>query len=448
MIRKASLLLAGASLGAIIAVTLTQTQFLAGSAANAASADTYRELNLFGDVFERIRSDYVETPDDAKLIESAINGMLAGLDPHSSYLSPKNFQDMQVQTSGKFGGLGIEVTMEDGVVKVVSPIDDTPAARAGILAGDLITALDGEPVEGLTLNEAVDKMRGAVDTPITLTIVRSGVDKPFDVKLVREEIVVQSVRSRQEGDVAYIRITTFNEQTFDGLKSAIEKLSADIGPDKVKGYIIDLRNDPGGLLDQAIAVSDAFLDQGEIVSTRGRHADETQRYNARAGDLAAGKPVIVLVNGGSASASEIVAGALQDHRRATILGTRSFGKGSVQTIIPLGTNGALRLTTARYFTPSGRSIQAKGISPDIEVLQELPPDLAAEMPAEPRGEASLKGHLAGEGESAGQPEESGSQAYVPPDPKDDKQLQFALDLLNGLQSNAAFPPDPNRGIPN
>lgn len=446
MIRKASLLLVGASLGAIIAVTLTQTQFLAGSAANAASADTYRELNLFGDVFERIRADYVETPDDSKLIESAINGMLAGLDPHSSYLSPKNFQDMQVQTSGKFGGLGIEVTMEDGVVKVVSPIDDTPAARAGILAGDLITALDGEPVEGLTLNEAVDKMRGAVDTPITLTIVRSGVDKPFDVKLVREEIVVQSVRSRQEGDVAYIRITTFNEQTFDGLKSAMEKLRADIGPDKIKGYIIDLRNDPGGLLDQAIAVSDAFLEQGEIVSTRGRRADETQRYNARSGDLAAGKPVIVLVNGGSASASEIVAGALQDHRRATILGTRSFGKGSVQTIIPLGTNGALRLTTARYFTPSGRSIQAKGIDPDIEVVQELPPELAAEMPAEPRGEASLKGHLSGEG--AGETEESGSQAYVPPDAKDDKQLQFALDLLNGLQSNAAFPPDPNRGIPN
>ena len=417
-----------------------------GSAANAASAHTYRELNLFGDVFERIRADYVETPDDSKLIESAINGMLAGLDPHSSYLSPKNFQDMQVQTSGKFGGLGIEVTMEDGVVKVVSPIDDTPAARAGILAGGLITALDGEPVEGLTLNEAVDKMRGAIDTPITLTIVRSGVDKPFDVKLVREEIVVQSVRSRQEGDVAYIRITTFNEQTFDGLRSAMEKLRADIGPDKIKGYIIDLRNDPGGLLDQAIAVSDAFLEQGEIVSTRGRRADETQRYNARSGDLAAGKPVIVLVNGGSASASEIVAGALQDHRRATILGTRSFGKGSVQTIIPLGTNGALRLTTARYFTPSGRSIQAKGIDPDIEVVQELPPELAAEMPAEPRGEASLKGHLSGEG--AGETEESGSQAYVPPDAKDDKQLQFALDLLNGLQSNAAFPPDPNRGIPN
>ena len=445
MIRKASLLLAGAALGALVAVTLTQTQFLTGGPANAASADTYRELNLFGDVFERIRADYVETPDESKLIESAINGMLTGLDPHSSYLSAKSFQDMQVQTSGKFGGLGIEVTMEDGIVKVVSPIDETPAARAGILAGDLITALDGEPVEGLTLNEAVDRMRGAVNTPITLTIVRTGTDKPFDVKIVREEITVQSVRSRQEGDIAYIRITTFNEQTFDGLKSAMEKLAADIGPDKIKGYIIDLRNDPGGLLDQAIAVSDAFLNQGEIVSTRGRHAEETQRYNARTGDLAAGKPVIVLVNGGSASASEIVAGALQDHRRATILGTRSFGKGSVQTIIPLGsTNGALRLTTARYFTPSGRSIQAKGIDPDIEVTQELPPEIAAEVPPEPRGEASLKGHLAGEDDT----EKSGSQAYVPPDPKDDKQLHFALDLLNGLQSNAAFPPDPNRGIPN
>jgi carboxyl-terminal processing protease len=446
MIRKATLLLAGASLGAIVAVTVTQTRFLSGSEAIAAAADTYRGLNLFGDVFERIRADYVESPDDTLLIESAINGMLTGLDPHSSYLSAKNFQDMQVQTSGKFGGLGIEVTMENGVVKVVSPIDDTPAARAGILAGDNITALDGELVEGLSLNQAVDKMRGAINTPITLTIVREGTEKPFDVKLVREEIVVQSVRSRQEGNVAYIRITTFNEQTFDGLKGAVDKLSKDIGPDKVKGFVIDLRNDPGGLLDQAIAVSDAFLDQGEIVSTRGRHADETQRYNAHSGDLTSGKPVIVLINGGSASASEIVAGALQDHRRATILGTRSFGKGSVQTIIPLGANGALRLTTARYFTPSGKSIQAKGILPDIEVIQELPPELAADVPAEPRGEASLKGHLKAGEET--EKEESGSLAYVPPDPKDDKQLKSALDLLNGLQSNAAFPPDPNRGIPN
>jgi len=446
MIRKASLLLAGVAIGAIGVVALSQSHLLPAGIANAAPADTYRELNLFGDVFERIRADYVETPDDTQLIESAINGMLAGLDPHSSYMSPKSFKDMQVQTSGKFGGLGIEVTMEDGAVKVVSPIDDTPASRAGVLAGDLITAIDGDTVQGMTLNQAVDKMRGGIGTPITLTIERKGKDKPFDVKLVRAEIVVQSVRSREEGQVGYIRITSFNEQTFDGLKNAIDKIQADIGKDKVQGYIIDLRNDPGGLLDQAIAVSDAFLNQGEIVSTRGRHADETQRYNAHAGDLIEGKPIIVLVNGGSASASEIVAGALQDHRRATILGTRSFGKGSVQTIIPLGANGALRLTTARYYTPSGASIQAKGIVPDIEVTQPLPPDLAADASqVESKGEASLKGHLAVQD---GGKEATGSSAYVPPEAKDDKQLQYALDLLRGLQTNAAFPPDPNRGIPN
>ncbi len=272
-----------------------------------------------------------------------------------------------MQTSGKFGGLGIEVTMEDGIIKVISPIDDTPASKAGILANDQIIAIDGETVQGLTLNEAVDKMRGLVDTPITLTIQRPDVEKPFDVKLVRAEITIQAVRSRAEGDVGYIRISSFSEQTFDGLKAAIEKLKAEIGADKIKGYIIDLRNNPGGLLDQSIAVSDAFLDRGEVVSTRGRRADETQRFNAHSGDLTDGKPVIMLINGGSASASEIVAGALQDHRRATIIGTRSFGKGSVQTIIPLGGNGALRLTTARYYTPSGRSIQAQGIEPDIEV---------------------------------------------------------------------------------
>jgi carboxyl-terminal processing protease len=446
IIRKASLLLVGAALGALGAVAFTQVHVLAGGIANAAPADTYRELNLFGDVFERIRADYVETPDENQLIESAINGMLTGLDPHSSYLSPKNFKDMQVQTSGKFGGLGIEVTMEDGAVKVVSPIDETPAAKAGILSGDFITALDGDPIDGMTLNQAVDKMRGPINSPITLTIQRKGTDKPFDVKLVRAEIVVQSVRSREEGQVGYIRITAFNEQTFDGLKAAIEKIQSDLGAEKVQGYVVDLRNNPGGLLDQAIAVSDAFLDRGEIVSTRGRHAEETQRYNAHSGDLAAGKPVIVLINGGSASASEIVAGALQDHRRATMIGTRSFGKGSVQTIIPLGANGALRLTTARYYTPSGASIQAKGIDPDIEVIQELPADLAAQQTTEPRGEASLKGHLSGQ--VARSDEKSGSLAYVPPDAKDDKQLNYALDLLRGLQSNAAFPPDPNRGIPN
>ncbi|MCP4380145.1 MAG: S41 family peptidase [Hyphomicrobiales bacterium] len=449
MIRKASLLLAGVAFGAVVAVTLTQTHFFSGGPANAASADTYRELNLFGDVFERIRADYVESPDEAALIESAINGMLSGLDPHSSYLSPKHFKDMQVQTTGKFGGLGIEVTMEDGVIKVVSPIDDTPAHRAGVLANDLIIALDDEPIEGLTLNEAVERMRGPIKTPILLTIKRENVDKLLEIELVREEITIHSVRSREEDDVGYVRITTFNEQTYDGLKDAIDDLNEDIGEEDVKGYVIDLRNNPGGLLDQAIAVSDAFLDRGEIVSTRSRHAEETQRYNAHIGDLADGKPVIILVNGGSASASEIVAGALQDHRRATIIGSRSFGKGSVQTIIPLGANGALRLTTARYFTPSGRSIQAKGIDPDIDVAQDLPPELAeAAGEIEPRGEADLKGHLEGEDAAAGEEEESGSLAYVPLDPEEDDQLNYALDLLNGLQVNAEFPPDPSRGIPN
>jgi carboxyl-terminal processing protease len=445
MIRKVSLVFLGAVIGAVGAFTLSQTHLLTGSSAVAAGADTYRQLNLFGDVFERVRADYVEVPDETKLIESAINGMLTALDPHSSYLSPKDAKDMQVQTSGKFGGLGIEVTLEEGVVKVVAPINDTPAARAGVLSGDLIVALDGESVQGMTLNQAVDKMRGAINTPITLTIQRPGVEKTFDLKIVRDEIVVQPVRSREEGLIGYVRISSFNEQTFDGLKAAIEKAEKDIGPDKLQGYVIDLRNNPGGLLDQAIAVSDAFLDKGEIVSTRGRHAEDTKRFNARAGDLANGKPVIVLINGGSASASEIVAGALQDHRRATVVGTRSFGKASVQTVIPLGPNGALRLTTARYYTPAGTSIQAKGIMPDIEVIQELPPELAAQQMPEPKGEASLKGHLNTEG---GGEEASGSSSYVPPDPKNDKQLNYALDLLRGLQSNAAFPPDPKKGIPN
>ncbi len=360
-------------------------------------------------------------------------------------MDPKAFQDMQVQTSGKFGGLGIEVTQQDGIIKVVSPIDDTPASKAGILANDEIIAIDGDSVQGISLNDAVDRMRGPIDSPITLTIKRPDVAKPFDVKLVRAEITIKAVRSRAEGNVAYIRISSFSEQTYDGLKAAIDKLKTEIGPDKIQGYVIDLRNNPGGLLDQSIAVSDAFLTHGEIVSTRGRRADETQRFNAHAGDLTDGKPVILLINGGTASASEIVSGALQDHRRATIIGTRSFGKGSVQTIIPLGGNGALRLTTARYYTPSGRSIQAQGIEPDIVVDQPLPPDLADQAATlMPHGEASLKGHLTQDGK----PEMKGSSAYVPPDPKDDKQLQYALDLLNGKQVNTAFPPDPNRGIPN
>ena len=307
------------------------------------------------------------SPDDAKLIETAINGMLMALDPHSSYLNPKHFRDMQVQTRGEFGGLGIEVTMENGVVKVVSPIEDTPAAKAGLQSGDLITALDKEQIQGLTLQEAVEKMRGPVNSPITLTIVRKGAEDPFDVKVVRDVIHINPVKYNAEDDVGYIRITTFNEQTTANLQKAIEDLKKEIGP-KLKGYIIDLRNNPGGLLDQAISVSDAFLDQGAIVLTKGRNLEETQRSNARPGDLTDGQKLVVLINGGSASASEIVAGALQDHQRATLVGTRSFGKGSVQTIIPLGSgNGALRLTTARYYTPSGRSIQAKGIEPEVVV---------------------------------------------------------------------------------
>ncbi len=367
MMRKTFLVLLGAAAGAALTLVAVQPRimFAGMSAKAAASTDTYRNLNLFGDVFERVRSDYVERPDDSKLVETAINGMLAGLDPHSSFMDSKSFRDMQVQTRGEFGGLGIEVTMEDGLVKVVSPIDETPAAKAGIQANDIITHLDDEAVQGLTLNQAVEKMRGPVNTKIKLRVMRKGQDKPIEISITRDIIRVRAVRSNMQGDdVAYIKLTQFNEQTTDGLKKAIADLTAQIPADKLKGFIIDLRNNPGGLLDQAISVSDVFLERGEIVSTRGRNVEETQRFNARAGDLTKGKPVIVLVNGGSASASEIVAGALQDHKRATVLGTRSFGKGSVQTIIPLGAgNGALRLTTARYYTPSGKSIQAKGIAP-------------------------------------------------------------------------------------
>ncbi len=401
-------------------LTLFVTQpraVMMGSSARAATSDTYRQLNLFGDVFERVRSDYVEKPDDSKLVESAISGMLTGLDPHSSYMDAKSFRDMQVQTRGEFGGLGIEVTMEDGLIKVVSPIDDTPASKAGIMANDIITNLDDEAVQGLTLNK----------------IIRKGQDNPIDVTLVRDNIRVRSVRARTEGDdIGYIRITTFNEQTTEGLKREIGNLTTQLG-DKLKGFVIDLRNNPGGLLEEAVTVSDTFLERGEIVSTRGRNAEETQRRAAHPGDLTKGKPVIVLINGGSASASEIVAGALQDHKRATLVGTRSFGKGSVQTIIPLGSgNGALRLTTARYFTPSGKSIQAKGIVPDIEVLQDVPDELKSRT--DTKGEASLRGHLKSEGD-----EKTGSQSYVPPDAKDDKALKMAADLLHGVKVNATAP---------
>ncbi|MGL4397124.1 MAG: S41 family peptidase [Hyphomicrobium sp.] len=426
------------------------------SATPSQNSELYRQLDLFGDVLERVRSDYVEKPDDTQLIESAINGMLSALDPHSSYMSPKNFRDMQVQTRGEFGGLGIEVTMENGVVKVVSPIDDTPASKAGLLANDLITHLDNEQISGLTLEQAVEKMRGPVNTPITLTIVRKGKDEAFDVKVTRDVIRINAVKSRVEGDVGYIKVTTFNEQTHTNMVKAFEQLNKDIGP-KLKGFVLDLRNNPGGLLDQAIAVSDDFLERGAIVLTKGRNNEETQRANARPGDITEGKKIAVLINGGSASASEIVAGALQDHKRATIIGTRSFGKGSVQTIIPLGANGAIRLTTARYYTPSNRSIQAKGIDPDIMIEEELPEDLKAKLANEkPRGEASLRGHLknpdgsdatekkdegAADAKAPEKKEEvSGSSSYVPKEPEKDTQLQYALSFLRGT---AKEPPAAN-----
>ncbi|CAN5373786.1 S41 family peptidase [soil metagenome] len=331
-------------------------------------SELYQQLNLFGDVLERIRRDYVEPVDEKTLMENAINGMLAALDPHSSYMNPKIYKDMQVQTRGEFGGLGIEVTMENGVIKVVSPIDDTPASKAGVQSGDLIFALDGEPVQGLTLQEAVEKMRGKVGTPIKISIRRTNVKDPIDLSLTRETIKVKATRFRLEGDVGYIRVTSFTEQSTSGVLDAVEKIKKEAGP-KLKGFVLDLRNNPGGLLDQAISMSDAFLDKGEIVSVKARKAEDIQRWNAKAGDVTGGLPIVVLMNGGSASASEIVAGALQDHRRAIILGTRSFGKGSVQTIMQVTGGGAIRLTTALYFTPSGRSIQKEGIKPDIEVEQ-------------------------------------------------------------------------------
>ena len=430
--RKLSLVMLGALAGAGATTFVANTGWLSGAGAIAASADTYRQLSLFGDVFEKVRTDYVEKPDEAKLIEAAVNGMLTSLDPHSSYMDSKSFRDMQVQTRGEFGGLGIEVTMEDGLIKVVTPIDDTPASKAGILTNDVITQIDEDQVQGLTLNQAVDKMRGPVNSPVKLKISRKEAKEPIEVTLNRDVIKIKPVRSRAEGgDVGYIRLTQFNEQTFDGLRSAIDKLNSDIGADKLKGYVLDLRNNPGGLLDQAVMVSDAFLDRGEIVSTRGRNPDETQRFSAKSGDLTKGKPIVVLVNGGSASASEIVAGALQDHKRATVLGTRSFGKGSVQSIIPLGGSGALRLTTARYYTPSGRSIQAKGIEPDQEILQEVPDELKGKD--ETKGEAGLKGHL----KQKDVEERGGSSAYIPPDPAKDKQLIAAFDFLRGIQKGAA-----------
>jgi carboxyl-terminal processing protease len=428
-IRNFGLVLAGAASAVVIMQAL-------GGATAATNADTYKLLNLFGDVYDRVRSDYVEKPDEQKMMEAAINGMLTSLDPHSSYMTAKEFADMNVKTRGEFGGLGIEVTMENGVVKVVSPYDGTPAAKAGILTNDLIVKIDGMEVQGITLNEAVDKMRGAVNTPITLTIVREK-REPFDVKLVRAVIKIESVKSSVEAnDIGYIRISTFNEQADDGLQKAIKDLDAKMGG-KEKGFILDLRNNPGGLLQQAIAVSDVFMEKGEVVSTRGRNADAVERYTAQKGDLTNGKPVVVLINGGSASASEIVAGALQDQKRATMIGTRSFGKGSVQTIIPLGNEGAMRLTTQRYYTPSGRSIQAKGIDADIVIEQPLPPELLGKN-VSTEGEAALRGHLANPG---GGDEGGGSSAYVPEDKTKDVQLKAAIDLLHGVKvvTNVAKP---------
>jgi carboxyl-terminal processing protease len=411
-----------------VALVVAVAFVTAGGMPQAGSSDTFRQLKLFGDVFERVRAEYVEEVTDEALIESAINGMLTALDPHSGYLDAKKYRDMQVQTKGEFGGLGIEVTMEDGLVKVVSPIDDTPADRAGIQAGDVITHINSEPVLGMSLAEAVERMRGPVDTSIALTLRRPGRDEPIDVSMARAVITISPVRWHAEGDIGYIRVTAFNEQTESNLRSAIEDLRSQLGA-SLKGVVLDLRNNPGGLLEQAVAVADVFLDRGEIVSTRGRRPDSIQRFNARRGDLIEGRPMVVLINGGSASASEIVAGALQDHDRAIVMGTPSFGKGSVQTIMPLPGHGAIRLTTARYYTPAGTSIQAKGIVPDIEVQQSRVEVIDQGVS---RREADLRGRLEndqagdatvvsdGDGEGAPQPE------------AEDYQLARAVDLLRGV----------------
>ncbi|PCJ60678.1 MAG: peptidase S41 [Rhodospirillaceae bacterium] len=386
------------------------------------SDETYRQLGLLGEVFERVRTSYVDEVEDKELIEAAINGMLISLDPHSGYLNPKDFEDMQVRTRGEFGGLGIEVTMENGFVKVVSPIDDTPAYRAGIQTGDYITHLDDQPVMGLTLQQAVEQMRGDVGKKIKLTIRREGSDR-IDVTITRAKIKIKSVRSRMEGDIGYVRVSSFNEQTESNLEKAIAKFRKEKGGN-LQGLVLDLRNNPGGLLDQAIAVSDAFLEKGEIVSTRGRSMEDVQRFSARSGDLVDGLPIVVLINGGSASASEIVAGALQDHHRAIVLGTRSFGKGSVQTIVPLGKYGAMRLTTARYYTPSGRSIQAKGIDPDILVE---PARLEKLKAVERSREENLRGALTNEEASPKTKKPEKKEAALK-----DYQLLRALDLIRGV----------------
>ena len=444
--RKNYLFFLGTAAGACLTLLATgpRSDMLIAAARAATTPDTYSQLNLLGDVFERIRSDYVEKPEDSKLVEGAINGMITALDPHSRYMNEKAWRDMQETTHGEFGGLGIEVTMEDGLIKVVSPMDDTPASKAGILSGDLITQIDNDQVQGLSLEQAVAKMKGPINTKTKLKILRKGADTPIDVSLTREVIRVRPVTYHTDGgDIGYIRISSFNEQTTDGLKKAINDIAKQIPSDKLVGYVVDLRNNPGGLLDQAVSVSGTFMARGEVVSTRGRTPEETQRFTARNGDMIKGKPLVVLINGGSASASEIVAGALHDHKRATLIGTRSFGKGSVQTIIPLGPgNGAMALTTARYFTPSGHSIQALGVTPDIEVLQDVPDELKGRT--DTKGEASMRGHLSAEGA-----EQTGSQAYVPPDEKNDKALAAAYNTLRGVTVNAAgVPASPKAAVPN
>jgi len=431
----------------IILLTLVATPALAEEAATEPEQkpkkeyDTYELLNLFGEVFDRVREDYVEAPDDKELIENAINGMLSSLDPHSGYLNEEDFKDMQVQTKGEFGGLGIEVTMENGLVKVVSPIDDTPAYKAGVQAGDLISQIDGEPVMGLTLREAVKLMRGKPGAKIDIRILREDEAEPLEVTIIRDIIRIQSVKSRVEGDVGYLRITSFSGQTSRNLKKHLKEITEEIGEDKIKGYVLDLRNNPGGLLTQAIEVTDVFLQQGEIVSTRSRVRDENKpdinakRYNASKGDLSDGKPVIVLINGGSASASEIVAGALQDHKRAVVMGTKSFGKGSVQTVVPVSSNGAMRLTTARYYTPSGRSIQATGIEPDI-LVEQAKIEFADNK--NKRSEAGLKNSLKNEQDGSHKKASAKARDKEEKDDKTDNkykedfQLARALDLINAL----------------
>ena len=435
-----------AAVGGTVAGTLIATQVAGPLIAQEAERKTsvYEQLDLFGDIFERIRAQYVEDVDEGELIEAAINGMLTSLDPHSSYLPPDDFGDMQVQTRGEFGGLGIEVTQEEGFVKVVSPIDGTPADEAGIEAGDFITHVDGESVLGLTLDQAVEMMRGPVGSEIVITVVREGIDEPFDVEITRDTIKLTVIRSRTVGDSVVLRVTTFNDQTYPSLA---EKLAEEVekagGMEAVNGFVLDLRNNPGGLLTQAIRVSDGFLDKGEIVSTRGRDPQDGDRYNATEGDLAEGKPIVVLINGGSASASEIVAGALQDHRRAIVIGTKSFGKGSVQSIVPLRGDGAMRLTTARYYTPSGRSIQALGVSPDIIVEQPPRRPEAEEEDEETtnrrnRSEADLRGSLDNDSISEDerrQLEEEQQKAQDAADLREeDYQLAYAIDILKGLSA--------------